>query len=929
MSLERCLICDFDHALLAASLPDCIQHYCLDKKTRYMQQSILPESEWPPPIGGDYVTLAMIKHGRSMYEHRYESFVEQQIDYTRGNYDRIMQRKTKIDIQDAFKQVVCEGGNELQLKMLIDGAPGVGKTTLSRKVSCMWAKGEILERYWLVLLLHLRESGTSKAKSINDFFYHDDADLQERVVKFVRERSGHGVLIIFDGFDELSFYERSEESLFLDVIRGKILPLCAVVVTSRPYASCSIQELPLINRHVEVLGFTEQQIKTCIGQRIENQRKAEELCLELKDRLDITSICQVPLNCSIVLYVYEQEDYHLPRTLTELYNLFVLHSLKRFIKRTLSGRVASKLHSLGRLPVPCKNIFKLLCKLAFEGLKGDQLVFSEDDLDSLFLSGCEESDADPPVLDLMTSAKSYSSRGAQDTYSFLHLTIQEFLAAYWVANYSSDVQKLWFLKQKVMKDRFRMVLLFLSGMSNLSFPDATSVFTPLFWENDKVHLCHLTYEAGSHSLCKYICDNCCTSRDVELTGSRFDALVVSNFVAFSNCLWNRVTLRPDDVKIMHSVLSSQKLQCCTFIKKVIVCFNGETKDIDATLLTFLDGLPQIHKVGVDIDISGGGRISTLVKIFGKVKNKRYSIRLTESASSASERRKGVIVAEFCEALANSLVHNHSIAEVSLTHVLPGDIKCILASLSARSSVSRVEYLACFKGNRKCSHLVSCDEEEHFYATLSTLLLSNKSLVEIYFDLDLSITLIQRFMELIASGLARNTTLQKVTLVPNVVTFERSPTTQAMELNYGRGFPKMGLLPVPFPNIQTNTPDTSLLSPLNKRLRKQSSLPTLEIETHPILLKPNPQHLEHSQSSNCELGHAAGPSYNTLFAAPETPHDCDAVATGQGLLWQVEPHHEFCESNGKQPLESIHPKGTLDLPAIVIQVSSDEDIQPSS
>ena len=445
-------------------LPVYVQRYCHDIKTRYLQQSILPESEWPPSLGGQYIRLALISQGRLLSHHRYEDVIEQQIDYTRGDYDKILERKTRIELEAAFGPIICEGGNEIKPpKMLIDGAPGVGKTTLSRKASRMWAEGKLLANYWLVLLLHLRESAISKAKTVDEFFYHEDSDLRHNAVKFVKEISGDGVLIIFDGFDELSSYERSEQSLFLDVCRGKILPKCAVVITSRPYASRSLQELSLIKRHIEVLGFTDEQVKASIRHKIKDEVKAEDLCTELKDRLDIASICQIPLNCSIVLYVYEQEKYCLPRTLTELYELFVLHSLKRFMKRTQNAAAADRLLDLTDLQNPSKENLTSLCNLAYKGLEYDKLVFSRNDVEIFFVSKHEESSTDLPVLDLMTSAKSYSSRGAQDTYSFLHLTIQEFLAAYWVAHYSSDAKKLELFQQKLKDNRFRMVLLFLSG----------------------------------------------------------------------------------------------------------------------------------------------------------------------------------------------------------------------------------------------------------------------------------------------------------------------------------------------------------------------------------------------------------------------------------------------------------------------------------
>ena len=356
-------------AVLQFSLPDFVVKYCNDTKARYVQQSILPDSDWPPSLGGQYIRLALIKQQRSLYYHTPESVIEHQIDYTRGDYDKIMERKTKIELINAFDRAFCEGGGEIVLRMLVDGAPGVGKTTLSRKVSSRWANGEILQRYWLVLLLHLREKTISKAKTIDDLFFHEDNDLQRDVIKYVKERSGDGVLIIFDGFDELNSYERSEQSLFLDISKGKVLPKCAVAITSRPYASRSLQVLSSINRHIEVLGFTDEQVEVCIMKKIKDQEKVKDLCTELKDRLDIASICQIPLNCSIVLYVYEQQHYRLPRTLTELYELFILHSLKRFLKRTQNDGAASKLLTLKKLKNPYDTHFSSLCKLSFEGLK--------------------------------------------------------------------------------------------------------------------------------------------------------------------------------------------------------------------------------------------------------------------------------------------------------------------------------------------------------------------------------------------------------------------------------------------------------------------------------------------------------------------------------------------------------------------------------
>ena len=566
------------------NLPANVQRYCDDTKTRYLQQSVLPESDWPPSLGRQFITLALISQERSTVYHKSEDVIEQQRDYTRGDYDKILANKTKIELEAMFDKVVRRDDNKVisPLKMLIDGAPGVGKTTLSRKISHMWAKGELRthKQYWLVLLLHLRESAISKAKTIDDFFYHEDSMLQLEVINFVKERSGDGVLIIFDGFDELSSYERSERSLFLDVCEGKVLPKCAVVITSRPYASRSIQELSSINRHIEVLGFTDKQVEMCIRQKLIDRDKAEELCTELKDRLDVASICQIPLNCSIVLYVYEQENYSLPRTLTELYELFILHSLKRFVKRTQKSRgAADSLEYLSRLPDPSSGHFKSLCDLAFKGLEEDKLVFSRDDMENVFLEKYQ--DFDMPVLDLMTSAKSYSSRGAKDTYSFLHLTIQEFLAAYWASHYLTDAERLSFFKKYLLNNRFRMVLLFLSGLTELNFHDTHTLFNKGSWVHDHIHICHLLYESGNHSIYKYVLENCVLSKSIEMSGSKFDALVVSHFIASSGCQWDLLQFKSEHMKIVHKVFSSCTLEGVS-IRETLIIFSNlpPTEDMD-------------------------------------------------------------------------------------------------------------------------------------------------------------------------------------------------------------------------------------------------------------------------------------------------------------------------------------------------------------
>ena len=117
-----------------------------------------------------------------------------------------------------------------------------------------------------------------------------------------------------------------------------------------------------------------------------------------------------------------------------------------------------------------------------------------------------------------------------------------------------------------------------AGITKLNILNVHSVFTKELWEYDNhVHICHLLYEADSrsHSLCRYVANNCILERELhigldkysrsnERKYSKFDCLMIANFLAHSNCQWRSLTLSLDDVQLFHKVFNGLKV-CHTSI----------------------------------------------------------------------------------------------------------------------------------------------------------------------------------------------------------------------------------------------------------------------------------------------------------------------------------------------------------------------------
>ena len=418
--------------------------------------------------------------------------------------DRVEQLNEYVKANDCLRPTLPGDIFDRQgQKILVVGRLGIGKTMLSTKILRHWASDSLFNEtkksqmdFKVAFLVKLRMFNPRiKNLNLRELLDHSEYSmgLSEELWNYIRNNPER-VLLIFDGFDEYSFktkideddsrYRNSAEErmpvhfLLKKIVLGKMLTGATVLMTTRPNAVRCIRRVHF-HKTVEILGFSAEQVNDYVQKFTKEEDKAETVKQHIASNLNLLAFCYIPVNCFIIccclleLLGNTTGLTSLPTRLTEIYSIAVRmfyfsYDDDQYRHNKTKGRQFF-LKPFKELPSSVQMVFTRLGRIAFDGIRQGRLIFESHEVNDLESDGLFHRlpDTDSPLAE------------GRAQYCFLHLTIQEFLAAKYLVDAFSpeDLQK--FVSDHIQDGAWKVVMQFVAGLLAEKEGQSTDIFSDL------------------------------------------------------------------------------------------------------------------------------------------------------------------------------------------------------------------------------------------------------------------------------------------------------------------------------------------------------------------------------------------------------------------------------------------------------------------
>ena len=390
-------------------------------------------------------------------------------------------------------------------KILVVGRPGIGKTMFSTKILRDWASDNLfieaqksLVDFTVAFLIKLKIFNFKQDKKLSlrellNLSEYSAKDLPEEVWKFILQNPNK-VLIIFDGFDEYSgktkvddeihpYRDNEQESmpihiLFKKIASGDILRGATVLTTTRTNALSFMISFKF-DKTVEILGFTTEQVHEYVQKFTKDDQKANAIKQQISSNLKLLSFCYIPVNCFIIcsclFQLFDNSNSAspglLPTTLTEIYSIAVKYFyFRHHAKEDTRGVENNFLKPFKELSSSVLDVFTRLGKIALDGIKDGKQIFKSDEVKDLETHG---------LFHRLPDTRDRPLAERREQHCFLHLTIQEFLAAKYLVDKLTSEELRDFVSAHIQDSEWKFVMQFVAGLLAEKEEQSKDIFSDL------------------------------------------------------------------------------------------------------------------------------------------------------------------------------------------------------------------------------------------------------------------------------------------------------------------------------------------------------------------------------------------------------------------------------------------------------------------